>query len=179
MKLTLKSIGVCCALLSVVAACFAKPATKPTGPIDVTCKHFEYSPTALHLYGGVHMISAQYVVNAGDILVEQATGQAKSMKRATATPLAGQQVSIAYKNVESMQSMKTLADKAVITPETTRPGGARIDLTGNVMLEMNAQGALDGPSKTTMESATILIGSGPEYPQIKGESGHMTLTPQF
>ncbi|MEO7719884.1 MAG: hypothetical protein ABIY70_27070 [Capsulimonas sp.] len=179
MNLTFKSFGVCCALIVVASTCLAKPAMKPTGPIDVTYKHFEYSPKGLHLFGGVQMTSAQYFVNAGDILVEQATGKTKSMKRATATPLAGQQVSITYKDVEAMKSMKTLADRAVITPEPERPGGARIDLTGNVLVEMNAQGALDGPSKTTLESATILIGDGPDYPQIKGERGHMTLTPQF
>ncbi|WP_125206072.1 hypothetical protein [Capsulimonas corticalis] len=179
MKFNLRSFGACCALAALATASFAATAAKPTGPISLDYKHLEYSPTGLHLYGGVEMKSAQYLVNAGDILVVQAAGAAKTIKSATATPLPGAQVSLVFQDVEAMKSMKALADKAVITPDPTRRGGARIDLTGNVQLEMNSQGALDGPSKTTLEKATILIGEGPTYPRIEGEHGHTTLTPQF
>ena len=179
MKLNLRYFAVCCAVAGAASVCFAKPTVKPTGPITIDYKHFEYSPASLHLYGGVQLNSTQYVINAGDILVVQTPGSTKTFKSATATPLPGAQVSMKFEDVEAMKSMKALADKAVITPDPTRPGGARIDLTGNVLLEMNAQGALDGPSKTNLEKATILIGDGPTYPRIEGEHGHTTLTPQF
>ena len=159
LKLNLRYLGVCCALAVSAAACFGKPARKPTGPITIDYKHFEYSPAGLHLYGGVRLTSSQYLVSAGDVLVEQGAG-AHGVKRATATPLAGEQVSLTFQDVAAMKSMKALADKAVVIPDPSRPSGARIDLTGNVLLEMNAAGALDGPSKTTLEVGDDPVGRG-------------------
>ncbi len=70
------------------------------------------------------------------------------------------------------RSYTVTSDKAVYNPKTNI-----IDLTGNVKTSVTSAYTV-GPLVQTGDSATIQLGTGPDYPIIKTNHVHVIFTPQ-
>lgn len=99
----------------------------------------------------------------------------------TAEPAAGAQVTADVRRPDVLhpsdgQTFHIVADHAAYVPDRSRLNGVKIDFTGHVKVTTTA-GFLSGPSVTTTDRATILLGKGDDYPQVETGPAHVTATP--
>ena len=146
--------------------------------------------------GRVRMTSKDYDLSCETLtfLSEKPKGKAggrPALVKVTAEPAAGAQVTADVRRPDSLppdapapdesrpsggQAFHVVADHVAYVPENTRPGGVRVNFTGHVRVTTTA-GFLSGPSVTTTDQATILLGQGDDYPQIETGPAHITATP--
>jgi len=103
------------------------------------------------------------------------------LAKVTADPAAGGQVTADVRRPDALnpsngQTFHIVADHAAYVPDRSRPNGVKIDFTGHVKVTTTS-GFLSGPSVTTTDRATILLGQGDDYPSVSTGPAHLTATP--
>lgn len=153
------------------------------GKVDVDYQHGDFKPALWHLTGSVKMKSDNYDLASDDLVVNfapknSAAAGASSLEKVTAAsdPKSSRQVVAHIRRPLESEAYEIEADKAVYTPDTSRPGGGAMRFTGNVKVTSRS-GFLAEPSISTTDRATVLLGTGDEYPQIQTGPAHITLTP--
>jgi len=179
--------GTILAFAAPIQAQEAAPTAVPTsttrvGPVDLTYhKSAAFAGNQVRVSGDVHINSATFTAQAETITVDLLRGSkggaVGGVGRAAMEPLAGRQVSGQFDDIAQGRSYKFQADHAVYVPDSARPNGGRIDLTGHVRVAVNAPIALDGPLVTVTDHAVVLLGQGMQYPQVQTGAGHLTFTP--
>lgn len=165
------------------AAPTAVPAsTTRVGPVDLTYhKGAAFAANQVRVSGDVHINSTTFTAQAETITVDllrgSKSGAVGGVGRAAMEPLPGRQVSGQFQDIAQGRSYKFQADHAVYVPDSARPSGGRIDLTGHVRVAVNAPIALDGPLVTVTDHAVVLLGQGMQYPQVQTGAGRLTFTP--
>ena len=149
-------------------------------------KPAKYTPSGAQFAGHVQMTSENYDLACETLtfLFDKAKSKAKTtglggnLQKVTAEhdPVTGAQVVADIRRPLEGQSYHILADQAVYVPDPTRPGGVTLNFTGHVKI-ITSSGFLAEPSVTTTDHATILLGSGANYPQLETGPGHITITP--
>ena len=152
------------------------------GATTVDAPHFRLVGTDAVLTGGVTVTSTNYDMKAAEVKifgVPSRTGGPAAVAKITAEgdPAHGTQVTGHFDQPALNRTYTMQADHAVYVPDSSRPDGGGIDFTGHAKMTVRAPDALAGPSVTTAEHITVLLGQGADYPQIEGENGHMTFTP--
>ena len=151
------------------------------GKVDLTFDAATYNPELLHLMGHAKMTSENYDLYAADIKAytlpgskSGASGLQQAIAEGGAVP--GTQVIAHIRQPLQSEEFDAYSDRAVYTPDATRPSGGAIKFTGHVKV-ISKSGFLAEPSLSTFETATVLLGAGPDYPKIDTGAGHITLTP--
>ena len=174
--------------LAALGLAVAAPAQSPPqahvtlGATTVDAPHFKLVGTDAVLFGGVTVTSTNYDMKADEVKVfgvPAKSGSPAAVSKITAEgdPAHGTQVTGHFNQLDLGRTYTMQADHAVYVPDSSRPGGGRLDFTGHAKMTVRAPDALAGPSVTTAEHITVLLGQGADYPQIEGENGHMTFTP--
>jgi len=139
-----------------------------------------YTPTRAQVSGQVRLTSENYDLSCETLTIVSDKPKGKSerpvLSRATAKPLPGAQIVADVRRPLEGETFHVLADQAVYLPEPSRPGGVRIDFTGHVKVVTNS-GFLAEPSVAITDHATILLGQGDDYPELKTGAGNITMTP--
>ena len=153
----------------------------PIGKVDITFDRAAYQPSLLHLIGHAKITSDNYDLYAADIKAYTAPGGtpgASGIEKAVAEGGAapGTQVVAHIRRPLQSESFEVTSDRAVYTPDSSRPSGGTVKFTGRVKV-VTQSGFLAEPSVSTFETATFLLGASPEYPKLETGAGHITLTP--
>lgn len=151
------------------------------GKVDIVFDKATYTPSFLHLMGHAKMTSDDYDLYAADIKAYTlpgsktgASGLQQAVAEGGATP--GSQVVAHIRQPLQSEDFEIDADRAVYLPDPTRPSGGSMKFTGHVKV-ITKSGFLAEPSVSTFETATVLLGTGSDYPKIETGAGHITLTP--
>jgi hypothetical protein len=155
------------------------------GPVTLNYHQFEYRGGNLHVFGGVTMTSQNYNLTADSVTILLAAKQANVKSKplfqkavAESKPNTDQKVNMSLNIVSKGEFVKLSANRAVITPEPTRPGGFKLELTGGVNMLVTYNAGLAEPSPTTLSHLVVLLGKGPDYPVFQGDGpGQTILTP--
>ena len=163
------------------------PSSVPQGPITVHWrKGFDYAGSKLRLVGDVVVTGTTYDLNAQTVTLTfppsgPGNSGTSSVTEAVAVgdPATGTQVTGRFVQAAQNQTVHLQADKAIYHPDASRPEGGRIDFTGHVRLTFESPTHLAEPAPMDVEQPglTVLLGMGPDYPQIDGSGGTLTLTP--
>ena len=150
------------------------------GKVDITFDAATDDPKLLHLMGHAKMTSDDYDLYAADIKAYTLSGGsgAAGLQQAVAEggAVPGTQVIAHIRQPLQSEEFDVYSDRAVYTPDMSRPSGGAIKFTGHVKV-ITKSGFLAEPSLSTFETATVLLGAGPDYPKIDTGAGHITLTP--
>ena len=159
-----------------------KPAARVSvGKVDVDFRYGKLTPGLWHLTGRVKMTTDNYDLAGEDLRLVFAGGKggASALVKATAdgSAAAGIQVVATIRQPLQGQEYVIHADHAVYLPDSSRPGGGSMTFTGHVNI-VTRSGFLAGPSVSTTDQATLLLGSDKTlYPQLETGPAHLTLTP--
>lgn len=140
------------------------------------------TPDFLDLKGHVKITSDDYDLYADDIKAYSAprsktgpSGLQKAVAVGGAVP--GTQVIAHIRRPLDSESTEIYSDRAVYTPDRTRPSGGKMTFTGHVKV-VTTSGFFAEPSVSTFDNGvTFLLGVGEEYPRFDSGPGHITLTP--
>ena len=112
------------------------------GTIDIVARTAQGQPGFLHLNGQVRMTSEDYDLAGEDVQVfsSQPVGGKPTLKKAVieGNPATGQQVIAHIRQPLQGQAYNISADHALYTPDTSRPGGGKMDFTGHVKVIANS-----------------------------------------
>lgn len=182
-KIAEKIIGSSLFLALALSLAYAQSGTTqtPIGEVNITFDRAVYDPALLHLIGHAKITSDSYDLYAADIKAytapgdkASASGIQKAVAEGGASP--GTQVVAHIRQPLQNQSFEITADRAVYQPDASRPSGGEIKFTGHVKV-VTKSAFLAEPSVSTFETATVLLGAGPDYPKIDTGAGHIILTP--
>ena len=157
------------------------------GKVDLTYSKsgvFNTTTGYARVAGRVTMTSQDYDLACETLTfrsVKPKSGGRPLLEKVTLEPAAGAQVTADVRrpdalNPSNSQTFHVAADHASYVPDRSRPSGVKVDFTGHVQVTTTS-GFLDGPSVTTTDRATILLGQGDDYPQIDTGPAHVTATP--
>ncbi len=151
------------------------------GTVNVDFDKATLNPGLWHLMGHAKITSDNYDLTAADIKVTFTPGAkagASGLREAVAVggAVPGAQVVAHVRQPLQSASYEIHSDRAVFLPDTSRPSGGTLKFTGHVQV-ITKSGFLAGPSVSTTDTATILLGAGAVYPQVETGPGHITLTP--
>jgi hypothetical protein len=170
-------------LTALVSGVYAQSNTAKihVGTVHIDFDKLSETPGLLHLLGHAKMTSDDYDLLAADIKVYSTPGSkggVSGVRQAVAEGGAapGSQVIAHIRQPLQSEDFEINADRAVYLPDYTRPSGGAMKFTGHVKV-ITKSGFLAEPSLSTFESATVLLGAGPDYPRIDTGPGHITLTP--
>jgi hypothetical protein len=169
-------------------------ADKPAN--DVGMIHFHgpwvrYSPTGIDLHNGFTITSTQYDASGEKAHVTLDKEGTYTKIEVWGDPTTNTQLSATFKDVTNGESapaspnaaqsgvttMQFFADHAVLVPDDTRPDGQKATFTGNVHMKVYSAD-LAGPSVATMDSAVVLLGDKPDYPQVEADNVDGTAEPK-
>ncbi len=149
-------IAAAAALLCWIPACVYAQAAKLPGfsNVDMVAKDWQYSPGSL-VYHVVHAVSKNgSTLDADELKANEAAGG----KITTYT--ADGNVKAVFTDSVNARTYNVNCDLAVFDPKLNK-----IDLTGNVKIVVISS-LTEGPLVQTGTSATIYLGSGPDFPKI-------------
>lgn len=150
------------------------------GRIEGDVQYSKLTPDLWHFAGHIKITSQEYDLAAEDIKVFFLPGKAGTPDRATADggPATGGQVDVHIRRPLESQAYEIKSDHAVYRPDSTRSNGGKMVFTGHVTVITNS-GFLAEPSVSTFDTkpVTVLLGQGPDYPQLETGPGHIVLTP--
>lgn len=154
---------------------------------------YDIPHNTVQVTGNAAFVSSAYELHAETLTVVLASGNTKSkstgkdnltlpVTRASAAAdlAAGKQVEGVVRQTATdggTREVHFLADHAVFVAEGSRPGGGRIDFTGHVQMTVTDPKLLTGPGTLTAEHMWVLLGTGPDYPQVQGGSGQAAFSP--
>ena len=148
------------------------------GTVNVDFDKAVLNPALWHLTGHAKITADDYDLVAADIKVVFASGAkpgASGLREAVAVGRDTQVVAHIRQPLQSA-AYEVHSDRAVFQPDTSRPSGGVLKFTGHVKV-ITKSGFLAGPSVSTTDTATILLGVGAAYPSVETGPGHITLTP--
>lgn len=159
----------------------AGPPKASLGTVQASWDKLTETPGLLHLMGHARITSADYDFYAADIKVTSTPGAktgTSGIKEAVAVGGAAPETQVVAHIRQPLQSTSYTinADRAVYQPDLSRPSGGFLKFTGHVKV-ITKSGFLAEPSVSTTDTATILLGVGPDYPAFSAGQGHSTLTP--
>ena len=188
-KITLPVIGLILAASAVPTLLSAqgesgKPAAFSLGRVSLDYKKpATYRPGFAQFAGQVRMTSENYDLSCETLmfLFDKTKGNAAGKTPlnkvdAEGDPAAGVQVIADVRRPLESQAYHIFADHAVYVPDKSRPNGITMSFTGHVKV-ITTSGFLAGPSETTTDHATLLLGQGDDYPRLDTGPGHITFTP--
>ncbi len=151
------------------------------GPVDIKFDRADANPSLVHLIGHARVTSDDYDFYAADIkLIGAPAGKAKSPGLGEAVAeggaMPGTQVIAHIRRPLDSVAFEIYSDRAVYRRDLSRPSGGVLTFTGQVKV-ITKSGFLAVPSVTTTDKAEILLGAGPDYPQLQSGPGHISLTP--
>ena len=148
------------------------------GTVNVDFDKAVLNPALWHLTGHAKITSDNYDLAAADIKVTFASGAKPGVSGLReAVAVGGDTQVIAHVRQPLQSTSYTVnSDRAVFSPDTSRPSGGTLKFTGHVKI-ITKSGFLAVPSVSTTDTATILLGAGVNYPQVETGPGHLTLTP--
>ena len=156
-------------------------ASAKIGPVNLSWTlPGDFSDDKLNLRGIVHMTSTSYDLQARSVVaIFNKSNNGLEIAKATATgdPAKNVQVIGRFEAPEQGRTYLIDGDQAVYVPDASRKGGGRIDFTGNVAVTLQSPKDLSGPGIMKTDKATVLVGAGPEYPQVQFGAGTLTFTP--
>lgn len=151
------------------------------GTVDIHADNTVLTRAFTHLMGHAKITSDNYDFYAADIKVYSVpaskagpSGVQRAVAEGGAVP--GSQVVAHTRQPLQGTAYEIYSDRAVYTPDKSRPSGGVIKFTGHVKV-ITKSGFLAGPSVSTFEYATVVLGAGPEYPQVETGTAHIILTP--
>ncbi len=160
-----------------------KPAGKlKFGKVEGDVQYSKLTPSQWHFTGHIKVTSDAYDLAAEDLKMYFLPGKGgkislSTLEKATADGDAQHQVEARIEQpLEKISAYEILSDHAVYTPDNSRPGGGQMIFTGHVVVNSHS-GFLVGPATGTMEKATVLLGTGSEYPQLETGPAHFVATP--
>ena len=161
-----------------------KPASFSLGRVNLDYKKpAKYRPGFAQFAGKVRMTSDNYDLSCETLtfLFDKTRGGAAGKTPlnkvdAEGDPAAGVQVVADVRRPLESQAYHVFADHAVYVPDKSRPNGVAMNFTGHVKV-ITTSGFLAGPSETTTDHATLLLGQGDDYPRLDTGPGHITFTP--
>ncbi len=159
----------------------AKVGTAKIGTVNVDFDKAVLNPQLWHLTGHAKITSENYDMTAADIKVLFTRGaktNVSDLREAVAVGGAAPESQVVAHIRQPLQSESYTihADRAVYQPDVSRPSGGTLKFTGHVQV-ITKSGFLAGPSVTTTDAATIVLGVGADYPQVDTGPGHITGTP--
>lgn len=183
-------VGLAPSTLSAQSGTHTSTALPIFGKVDLTTGKSDLSPTQSQLSDKVRLTSENYDLSCETLTLTSERPKDKNGKfgrpllnRATARPAPGAQVIADIRrsdalHPENSQSYHILADLAVYKADDSRPSGVEVDFVGHVRVETNA-GFLSGPSVTTTDHATVLLGRSDddEFPRVETGPAHIVATP--
>jgi len=148
------------------------------GTINVDFDKAVLNPALWHLTGHAKITSDDYDLVAADIKVTFAPGTKSGVSGLREAVAVGGDAQVVAHIRQPLQSAayEVHSDRAVFLPDNSRPSGGILKFTGHVKV-ITKSGFLAGPSVSTTDTATILLGVGAAYPQVETGPGHLTLTP--
>jgi hypothetical protein len=149
------------------------------GQITVDYGGFSASRSEIDFVNGVTAVSDQYNLASETLAITLPKGKSPGsmpFEKAVALGSATAQVHIKLDDTVNGRSYDIMSDKAVLTPDPSRPRGASLVMTGNVVVKIRTA-AFAEPSLTTVLKMTVLLGPSPDYPLLEAEHGHTTIVP--
>jgi hypothetical protein len=131
------------------------------------------------LFGGVTVKAPTYDLAAQTVTIYGVPGTQTTVSKVVALgdPAHDRRVIGHFHQNGTDRIYDMVADQAVYVPDNSRPGGGSIDLTGHPVLTVHMPDSLAVPAPIVADHIVVLLGDGPDYPQIDGTNGQATFVP--
>jgi len=165
----------------------SSPAHAAAGASDVGltklhAAHLELKGKTVHLWGGITGNATDYSFEADELTGDLSATAGKGSSVFTHAVFTGSadkhtQVIAKVRSVEQGYTQEIHADKGVYDVDPSGKTDGTMVFTGHVTMISKSSAILAAPGTTTFGRLKLVLGKGPDYPQIQGDSVDATFIP--